>query len=451
MESSPRSDDRAIVEVLEIRNEPPVRPGLAGYCVDVPCPGATSQTYALRIAGWVVGQPEPVTEIEIGFEGRPLRRTPVALARPDVAEVHSRIPHAGASGFDTEVGLIGLPRDARIDVDAVLPGDRRTRLARIAVRRRPLASAFRPALQPLMVTSLFRMGTTRLMRLLAEHPAVVVQKVYPYETRVASYWMHAMKVLAEPANLHESSEPTELLGVTAWIGHNPFYRRPITDHPHVESWLGREVVERLTAFCQNAGEEFYRRVAETQGQTDAAYFGEKHVPDSYAADLLYELYPGAREIFLVRDFRDVVCSILSFNDKRGYASFGSQKADHDEGMIELLGERARSLSEAWRKRSDRALLVRYEELVTATERTLRSMFGHLAVDASEATIAEVRQRADRDTPELEFHRTSRSPAHSIGRWKRDLPAELIEPCDRHLGRALEEFGYEPTLVGSVSP
>jgi len=430
-----------IVEVVDVRNTASSAPELIGACLDLPGPRATASTYAVRVAGWVLARSEPVREIELSVAGNALRRTPVTLPRPDVAQVHPDAAQAGDCGFDTELGLIGLPRECRVAVDGILSGERRVPLGELDLRRRPLDCGFRPRLQPLMVTSLFRMGTTRMMRLLAEHPAVVVQRTYPYETRVASYWLHALRVLSQPANLHQSSEPTELLGETAWIGHNPFYRPPITDQPELEQCLGRDGVEELAAFCLRAGEQFYLRAAAAQGRPGALYFAEKHVPDSYAPLLLHELFPRAREIVLVRDFRDVVCSILAFNRKRGYPSFGRQKVGSDAEMIELLGERAGRLADAWRERSDRALLVRYEELVRAPVATLRRVFEHLEIDADAAAIDAVMRAADRDTPELEFHRTTRSPRRSVGRWQRELEPEEIHRCERHLGEALEAFGY----------
>jgi hypothetical protein len=35
-----------------------------------------------------------------------------------------------------------------------------------------------------------------------------------------------------------------------------------------------------------------------------------------------DLYPRANEIFLVRDFRDLICLVLAFNEKRGTVEFG---------------------------------------------------------------------------------------------------------------------------------
>ena len=36
---------------------------------------------------------------------------------------------------------------------------------------------------------------------------------------------------------------------------------------------------------------------------------------------MWELYPRAREVILVRDFRDMVSSMFAFNAKRGFQGF----------------------------------------------------------------------------------------------------------------------------------
>jgi hypothetical protein len=48
------------------------------------------------------------------------------------------------------------------------------------------------------------------------------------------------------------------------------------------------------------------------------------------------------------------------------------------------------------------------------------------------------------------HATSRSPAESIGRWRRELSREQLERC-RPLAPFLEDFGYEPLPTVSHEP
>ena len=428
-------------EILRVLRAPETD-ALQGFCMDLPIADSHLETYTCRMAGWIIGRRSRVVDVAVCLNGETLRRAPVTLERPDVAAIHGQ---AGAmSGFDVAVGLASLPREGRLRVEARFDDGSHAPLADIDYRRAGLDNDFSPTIQPLMVTSLFRMGTTRMMRLLSEHPDVLVERSYPHETCVASYWLHAFKILTEPANLHESSRPNDFVEERGWIGHNPYHREPVTSHPLVATWMGRGMIREVVNFCQRSVDGFYRSVALAQHEGSPRYFAEKHLPDSHVPDTLHECYSKAREVFLVRDFRDVVCSMIAFNNKRGFPSFGRQKVDSDEEMIELFAKRCRRLTDAWQRRRTTALLVHYEDLVRDPSSVLTATLRHAGIDHSEGTVTSLIDRADRDTPELSFHRTSRDPARSIGRWREDLPARTARLTGELLAEPLAAFGYTAT-------
>ena len=69
---------------------------------------------------------------------------------------------------------------------------------------------------------------------------------------------------------------------------------------------------------------------------------------------MHELYPDGREIFLVRDFRDMLCSIRAFNEKRGSAAFGLDGPGAEEAyVVEVLAPSVKNLLDEWRDRADR--------------------------------------------------------------------------------------------------
>src|SRR5206468_3765127 len=112
-------------------------------------------------------------------------------------------------------------------------------------------------------------------------------------------------------------------------------------------------------------------------------FVEKFAVRSAVPDLVWELYPRARELILVRDFRDLVASILAMNVKVGYQGFGRRRAASDEEFIERqMADLASAFVRTWRERSDRAHLVRYEDLVTSRGPTLEGILEYLGLDAS---------------------------------------------------------------------
>jgi hypothetical protein len=170
------------------------------------------------------------------------------------------------------------------------------------------------------------------------------------------------------------------------------------------------------------------------------YFVEKQtVPNR--SWLIYDLYSKPREIFLVRDWRDVFCSIIAFNNKRGVVTFGREGMESDAAFAYRLGADIANLRREYHTRADRALLVRYEELLLNPEHELKRILDYIGVDATLSTIGAILRQANEPDPLLQQHRTSRSERESIGRWKRDLSPELQEVVNAVFREHLEAFGY----------
>ncbi len=65
--------------------------------------------------------------------------------------------------------------------------------------------------------------------------------------------------------------------------------------------------------AQAAVESFYREYASGRKSTTPAFFAEKVVLAGRYDWTMRQLYPRGREIFLVRDPRDRLASVLAFN------------------------------------------------------------------------------------------------------------------------------------------
>src|SRR5262245_29227603 len=362
----------ALVEIQDVSLFPVSTDRLWGYYVDAPKAGNQKEVCAITMAGWVLGRSNPATSVEVIHEGRVIITAPVSVARPDLANHYAQVPHASNCGFSFELGMLGLPPAFELRIQAVLADKSRVLIGTIRGHRHPLCSGFQPKLQPLMITSLARTGTTWLMRLLSEHPDVVVHRAYPYEARCASYWIHTLKVLSDPANLAESAHPDNFSYTMHWVGLPPSYTPSLTRHPQIRKWFGLAYAEKLAAFIQETIDSFYQQVAASQDQPEPRFFAEKYNP-GHVPWLIWELYPKAREIVLVRDFRDVYCSILATNTKRGRADFGRQHARSDEDYIQHLRGSAVRLLQSWKKRTAQAKVLHYEGLIEQPIETLGAL------------------------------------------------------------------------------
>jgi hypothetical protein len=145
----------------------------------------------------------------------------------------------------------------------------------------------------------------------------------------------------------------------------------------------------------------------------------------------------------VRDFRDIVCSILSFNRKRGFQGFGAEQFSDSAAYIRaVLKPSVEMMVEAWKSRRDRAILLRYEDVVRDPEIVMVEVFRRLGVDCSLETAQQaVKSALDQNIRDQKVHMTSDDPDKSMDRHLRDLEPSLREVCEECFDGPLKIFGY----------
>jgi len=430
------------LEVLEVKREGGRSARYGKYSVDAPVAKMVNGNGGMAIDGWLIGHEQNTTTVVVFCQGALLRTTLVNLPRKDVLTEH---PEAGENcGFSTALSAYELPAEFEVVLAVVYLDGEIVPLATIKGRREITAAAESGFLQPLVVTSLGRSGTTFLMRLLAGHPEIVVHRQHPYETKAGAYWMHMLRCLTQ-GETHEHVRVTWEQG--DWT-RPPFVALPTASWEGLTSYLDGPYGELAAGFCGRATEGFYRRVGESQGQAGAKFFCEK-MPPNGLMNVFANVYGGAKEIFLIRDFRDVAASVFAFNAKRGFAEFGREHVASDAAYIPELRRAAERLLENVQGRKGQALVVRYEDLMADVEGGLVKILEYLGLP----TAAEVRQQmvkmAGALTGELKEHRTTASVEDSMGRWKRDLSPELQQICRDNFDHLLPEFGYREEDVAAV--
>jgi Sulfotransferase family len=392
------------------------------YAIESPTIGTTSQIYGFLLEGWVAGgattiqilEPEYGLVCDIPVD---VNRTDVAHAFPDVARTRA--------GFRGLVGILGLPRSFELFVRSAENGRSHQHLATVRGAHELLETDFAPTLEPVMVTSLGRSGSTYLMNLLSCHQEIAVEPRYPFEFNGAQYWMRVLRMLIDP---QERGLPS-VLGALPPI---PYYQ--------LNEGSAQDHAIAAAAMCQRQVEHLYRRVCDHTHKPSARFFAEKQAPGPLQW-ITWDLYRGAKELFLVRDIRDVACSILAFDQKRGFYGFGRHETETAADYVVRLRNSAASVVRAWRHRRSRAQLVRYEDLVHEPIDTLRDAFKYLGVECGTSFVTDLVRRAVSRSREWTDHQTSATPASSIGRYSRDLPKDLRATCTEAFGEFLEEFEY----------
>jgi hypothetical protein len=264
-----------------------------------------------------------------------------------------------------------------------------------------------------------RVGSTLLMRLLATSQEIALEREYPEgERRYLSYCLRVANWVGTPWNPAVHLDATDLHFGEQELG------GPIPFTPSLVD-IARLAPAMLTAMWEAVSNEIRRSAP------SARYYAEKLVGD---AQVLYQSEIPLRLIDLVRDPRDVFCSIRSFSG--GGAGFG-RTADQTDGefLEQMAADHLRRLREMARAPSNvPRISVRYEDFVTNVPAHAALLGDWLGVrlDADKALkITHIEQQ----------HRTSGSAAESIGRWRRELSPELAARAWSILGEALTPLGY----------
>jgi Sulfotransferase family len=391
--------------------------------------------WSLDVRGWAVGGPAPVAQVELSAHGVVIRRVRCDAARPALATERPDLPGAGSSGFYATISALDLPRRFELRLDALLADGGRSTIGVIRGSRAALRTPFTPRMQPLMVTGPGRTGSTIFMQMLAAHPGIAVHPPFEGEPRIMTYWIDVARALARPQSWMRQITPVGPPTVDWWLGHADNAPRRLRSRP-LQAWLAEQAVEELAAFAQSRIEATYACLEAAEGKTGAGYFAEK-VVNGIVSDVVWELYPGTREVVLVRDPRDVLTSFLAFR------KLGKRPMPEDpvRWVEEKFAGRILIVLESMRRHGEHTHLVRYEDLMARPRETLAGVLEYLGLGSQDETIGSMLETAGQQVPGMKEHRTTPDPAVSIGRWRRDLPPELVEACEQAVGPALEAWGY----------
>jgi hypothetical protein len=163
---------------------------------------------------------------------------------------------------------------------------------------------------------------------------------------------------------------------------------------------------------------------------------------SFALAAAQRAYPQGKVVQMVRDGRDVVCSLLAkrwFSDEAGRVDdVGLPYGAHARSWVEPerreefeRASEARRAAWAWRSylsavraAAPESLEVRYEELAADPRATAARIAAHIDTDVE--PLAEALRG---------MH------AESVGRWRRDLTPEQLADVEAEAGPLLRELGY----------
>lgn len=187
-----------------------------------------------------------------------------------------------------------------------------------------------------------------------------------------------------------------------------------------------ELDRAIAAFLDN----FFTRY---QLQRGKQRWAEKTPKNILRIDYLFRLFPQAQFIHMVRDPRDVYCSVRqkACSTTPRWSRFTAEETAQD--WVKRVRQGL-----AWRD-DPRCLEVRYEDLVCDPVTTMRAVLAFLQEPWDDSILE------PNDHDDVLSHQSNadrRVFTSSVGRWQRDLPVEDVEQIESIAGSTMRCVGYD---------
>lgn len=173
---------------------------------------------------------------------------------------------------------------------------------------------------------------------------------------------------------------------------------------------------------------------------------------SEGADLLMRVLPRSNLLFLLRDGRDVVDSLLDAYRQGSWLdeAFGVGQNLAGPARVRLIEReaqrwvaRAEIVSRAFERHPPgRRLLVRYEDLLADTPKELRSIYSWLSLPPPADLQERVEARAFTALPDEARGPGKFSRAATAGLWRENLDPDEQDLCEKVMGPMLTRLGYQ---------
>jgi hypothetical protein len=282
--------------------------------------------------------------------------------------------------------------------------------------------------------------------------------------RTGSTWlMQLFAEIPEIAVIDESYIPLHLVPIDHALTDGQYFQQgPRAEDPHyffAKRYLPEAFSELRSLFMRG----LLRQLEELGQNTDARWIVIKEPNGSHASDSLMSLFPESRLLFLVRDGRDVIDSLIDAMLSRD--SWWQQSQGSDEPRI--VSERMAFINhhaKLWLQRTqstERAFgalpeaqrhRVHYEELLTNTTTEFGAMLDWLKMDIPAEQVQEaVEKRSFKAIPDSQKGPGKRARSANPGQWKERLRPGEIDLVESVMGSKLRELGYEAEGIPQVQP
>ncbi len=282
---------------------------------------------------------------------------------------------------------------------------------------------------PVFILGSGRSGTTITASLLSHLPGIQIAK----ETGYIAQNMALLQDINNPEALARLIKEVNL-----WLDK--------------EQWRNKCSIEGFRDFGQryqlSGGAAFIHYVWQLDSEVpwqELSFIGDNTPLYVLAIPAIQELMPNARFIHVVRDPRDVVCSVLKMRFGADDVVIAAMEWHLLLGCW-LMAERVVA--------ADRRMECRYEDLCTAPERTMTRLATFLNLTETDAIAALARHTAIGSQQNTGFEKVARVSHHTrltepiapsrVGRYQSELTAAQVQAIEEIAQCGMLACGYQPS-------
>lgn len=280
---------------------------------------------------------------------------------------------------------------------------------------------------PIFILGSGRSGTTVTASLMNRLPGVHIAK----ETGFIGQSVELLRDIANPDSRRRLIEV-----VNSWLD--------------LEKWSGRASEQGFESFCDrqklsgpSAFIHYVWQIDSPIPWEQLSFIGDNTPLYVLSIPWLLELFPDARFVHMVRDPRDVVCSVLSMRFGADDPVVAAIEWHHALGCW-LMAERLIS--------HENRIEIRYENLCLLAEPTLLKLIKWLGCDVSKSNVEELIRHDGaavnatfQTVAELPHHQQLQQPLNAarIGRYRSELSPADIAKIEAVMQNGMLACGYQP--------
>jgi len=318
-----------------------------------------------RVAGWAVDMENPLEPVSISIiiNGKERGRIKAEAYRHNLKESlgdGATGHHAFHFEFEPPLSRFG---EFRVEVKFAHHNQHVSNGSKLL----PRPTQAEVPLLPVILTSVGRSGSTLMMSELAHRPEIVTDAAYPFEVKLVAYYSAAFDVLVATQDRANSTDPLTMFAAKnrSKIGHNPYNSPEYYQGPkrvNLSDFFLRHVPDQYSDLFHRLILKYYDVLRVEQKKHSARFFAEKGEIDEVAREGARLFFGEVREIVILRDPRDLLCSAAAFWKMPRLEAF------------QMLQTTLPRLEQIYQAGGSDTHFIRYEDLIRKPSETWRGIY-----------------------------------------------------------------------------